>query len=45
MYKIFKFKFVIFAFVFILTLFTLNFCIGKKLPMVGSDLFLYFNFI
>ncbi len=37
MYKIFKFKFVIFAFVFILTLFTLNFCIGKKLPMVGSD--------
>jgi hypothetical protein len=32
-----KLKLMIFAFAFILTLCTLNFCVGKKSPSVGSD--------
>jgi len=37
MFKILKLKFVISTFLFILVFYTLNFCVEKKLPTVGSD--------
>lgn len=37
MFKILKLKVVSFTLIFILTLITLNFCVGKKSPTIGSD--------